>query len=86
MGHLIGAVVRAAIRERVGKEVSNLILPYFLGLLLVPPIGQTQPEARVQGTPVRGPCGSASWALSRVEKDGERPVGQTEDGQHSKVM
>lgn len=86
MGHLIGAVVRAAIRERVGKEVSNLILPYFLDLLLVPPIGQTQPEARVQGTLVRGPCGSASWALSRVEKDGERPVGQTEDGQHSKIM
>jgi len=53
-GKLTGTVLHAAIRERVGKEIPAPILHCSLGLSLVPPIGQAQPEARVQGTPVRG--------------------------------
>ena len=53
-GKLTGTMLHAAIRERVGKEIPDPILHCSLGLLLVPPIGQAQPEARVQGTPVRG--------------------------------
>lgn len=41
---------------RIGEEIPDLILHHSLGLLLVPPIGQTQPEAGVQGAPVRVPC------------------------------
>lgn len=51
----------------------------------MPPIDQTQPEAKVQGTLKRVPYVSASWALSRVEKDGERPGGQTDNVQHTSL-
>ena len=37
------------------EDSSGLTLRHSLGLLLVPPISQTQPGARIQGIPGRGP-------------------------------
>lgn len=71
MGHLMEAVARGHHNGESWGGNPDLILYRSLGLLLVPLIVQTQPETTVQGMPVRGPCGSVSWALSRVEKDGE---------------
>lgn len=76
----------ATIKEKVGEENPDLTLYHSLGLLLVPPIGQTQLEGRVQGTPMRGSYRPASRALSRVDKGGERAVGQTEKVPYSEVM
>lgn len=70
MGHPMEAVAHGRHNGESRGGNPDLILSCSLGLLLVPLTVQTQPETRVQGTPVRGPRGSVSWALSRVEKDG----------------
>lgn len=75
----------AATGERAGKENPDLTLHHSLGLLRVPPTGQTEPEARIQGLPPRGPRGSAAQALSKEEKDRERLGVQTADVQHNEV-
>ena len=43
-----------SVRERVGKTAVTSLC-HSLGLLLIPPISQTQPGARIQGIPGRGP-------------------------------
>ena len=42
-----------SVRERVGKTAVTSLC-HSLGLLLIPPISQTQPGARIQGIPGRG--------------------------------
>lgn len=51
-----------------GKKYPNLTDPLPSDLLLVPPIGWTQLEARGKGPPGCSSCGSASW---NTEQGGE---------------
>lgn len=57
MGHLTRTVGHPPIRERVGKDNPDLTLHHSLGVLLVPPISHTEPAARIQEVPMKGPLG-----------------------------
>ena len=50
-----GAMGRGLCKGASWEDSSGLTLRHSLGLLLVPPISQTQPGARIQGIPGRGP-------------------------------
>lgn len=57
VGRLTGLWSVVSTKGESWEDSGDLTLRHSLGLLLVPPISQTQPGARIQGIPGRGPLG-----------------------------
>lgn len=66
----------ATVRERVGEEKSDLTFHHSLVPCWCLPLTKPNQKPEFKGPLKRVPYISASWAPSRVEKDGERSGGK----------